>query len=157
MMDKGYGFPTNRHEGVHPLKYYRTVRKFMARQYDLTESELEVLICLDDEYFTKKRFKEACLTTHWDRKRFEKLLDGGWIEKWRDNGFRTAALYKPTGISHRVVKRIYKILAGEEDLPTSSRRNDLERKKTESLSYTEKILRDAVRVMNDRRNTDKFR
>lgn len=46
------GFLTKRHGPYgHQLKNYRVVRKFMAKKYDLTEAELEILIMLDDEYF----------------------------------------------------------------------------------------------------------
>ena len=156
-MDKYKGFRTNRHEGVHPLKYYRIVRKFFAKQQGLEVADLELLIQLDDEYFTKARFKEASMTSSWKVNRLESLEERGWIELWRPHKPpRQSAIYKPTGKSHRLVGRIYKILAGEEDLPTSTRRNPLERS-DEFLSYSEKILRNAVRVMNDRRNNKNFK
>ena len=150
------GFRTNRHEGFHPLKNYRVVRKFLAKQQGLTEFELECLITLDDEYFNRKRFKEITLTGAWDKKRFKKLKENGWVETWRKRNNYHAELFKPTGKSHRLVRRIYKILAGEEDLPMSGRRNILERKLTENLSYSEKLLRNAVRVLNERANNNKF-
>lgn len=154
-MTRGYGFRTGRHDYLHPLKYYRVVRKFIAKQQDLSEPDLEALIQLDDEYFSKKRFKEATLTQSWKSNRLDELIEQGWIEKWRDRGFRSAALYKPTGKSHRLVRRIYKILAGEEDLPMSSRRNPLERN-PDLLGTAEKMLRDAVRAMDNQRKNDKF-
>lgn len=151
-------FRTKRHgpDQFHPLKHYRVVRKFMAKQQNLTEGELEVLIMLDDEYFTRDRFKEATLTTSWNRDRWNKLVEDGWIELWTQSAYHQKQLFKPTGKSHRLVKRIYKILAGDEDLPMSGRRNPLERKKTENLKYAEKLLKQAVRIMNEKKNNKKF-
>lgn len=151
-----YGFRTNRHEGNHPLKYYRVVRKFIAKQQKLPIADLEALIQLDDEYFSKARFKEAVLTNSWHKERFNKLIEEGWIEQWRERGFRSPALFKPSGKSHRLVRRIYKILAGEEDLPMSTRRNPLERN-PDKLKFSEKLLREAVRAMDAQRKKDKFK
>ena len=133
------------------------VRKFLAKQQDLPEADLEVLIELDDEYFTKDRFRQATLTTSWNRDRFDHLIENGWIEEWRPYmpGTRQAALYKPTGKSHRLITRIYKILNGKEDLPMSDRRNPLE-KNPDTLRYSEKLLRNAVRLLNKDRQNNKY-
>ena len=152
------GFKTRRHEITgHPLKYYRVVRKFMSKQQKISEHDLEVLIELDDEYFTKDRFRQATLTHSWNSERFNNMIEAGWIEEWRPYrpGTHQAAIYKPTGKSHRLVNRIYKILNGDEDLPMSDRRNPLE-KNPDNLRYSEKLLRNAVRLLNKDRQNNKY-
>lgn len=146
------GFFTKRHEATgHPLKYYRVVRKTMAKLNGLSEAELEVLIQLDDEYFTKKRFKEACLTNSWDSERFEKLLADEWFESWRDRGYRTAEIFKHRGKTHQLVSRIYRILAGKEELPTSTRRNYI-MQEDNKLDYMDKLLKRAIIKMTKERD-----
>lgn len=153
------GFFTRRHEPEgHPLKYYRIVRKFFAFQSGLKEWELEILMLLDDEYFTKARFKEACLTTTWHKERFELLEANGWIKWWNtDKKGNQAKIFKPDVKAHRLVSRIYRVLAGREELPSSGRRNKLENRSEEKLSYSEKILRKAIRLMWDDRERNKYK
>lgn len=152
------GWSTRRHEQLgHPLKYYRVVRKFMAKQQGINEHDLEVLIELDDEYFDEKRFRQATLTTSWKGDRLKNLMEEGWVDLYRPYipGMRKAAIYKPSGKAHRLVNRIYKILNGVEDLPSGDRRNPLERN-PDNLKYSEKLLRNAVRLLNKDRQKDKY-
>ena len=150
------GFNTSRHNFNHPLKYYRIVRKVLAKQQALTEPELELLVMIDDEYFTAARFNECELTLAWDNDRIKNLIEGGWIEIYREyKPPRQARLYKPTGKAHQLVKRIYRILDGEEDLPTSARRNPI-MKADDKLTYAEKILKKATLLMQEDRHKDRY-
>ena len=150
------GFRTGRHSFNHPLKWYRTVRKVIAKQQDLTEPELEQLIFLDDEYFTLARYQQSGLTLRWDRARLKRLIAEGWLEEYRP--FKPpsqAALYKSTGKAHHLVKRIYRILEEKEDLPTSVRRNKI-MKADDKLSYSDKMLKQATLLMQDDRFKNRY-
>lgn len=152
------GFTTRRHEMTgHPLKYYRVVRKYFAKAYDIKDADLEVLIELDDEYFDQKRFRQATLTHSWNKKRLDQLIEGGWVEEWRAHqpSSHSAALYKVCGKTHQLISRIYNILNGKEDLPMSYRRNPLERNPN-NLTYSEKLLRNAVRLLNKDQQQNKY-
>ena len=127
----------------------------MAKKYDLTESLLEALIQLDDEYFSKKRFREVTLSMSWDKNRFDSLIEDGWIEQWRERKGKKAALFKPTGKAHRLVRRIYKILVGKEDLPMSKKRNPYE-KEDQNLGYAERLMKKAIRLMDEERKQNKY-
>ena len=62
-------------------------------------------------------------TMNWDKERWEKLRRKGWIEVWRNRN-RTSIKYSIFKTSYKcsqLVSRIYRILLGEEDLPTSDR------------------------------------
>lgn len=150
------GFNTSRHDYNHPLKYYRTVRKVLAKQQGMSAQDLEKLIFLDDEYFTKHRFGETGLTGSWDKSCFQRLQDDGWIELWREyKPPSQAALYRPTQKTHHLVKRIYRILDGAEDLPMSTKRNPI-MKSDDKLSYSEKLLKKAAQVMQRDRYKNRY-
>ena len=56
------------------LKYYRLVRKWACKTYNLTDAELELLIhfdCLGT--FTRNDYLEGTYIYSWDKHRWEKL------------------------------------------------------------------------------------
>lgn len=150
------GFNTSRHDYNHPLKYYRIVRQVIAKQQGLTTAELERLIFLDDEYFTKFRFGEAFPSFNWHPYELQKLIDMGWIEMWRDyKPPKQAALFRPTPKTHHLVKRIYRILDGKEDLPMSERRNPI-MKDDSKLTPSDKLLKDAILLMHNDKYKNRY-
>ena len=64
------------------LKYWRVVRYYIKRKYNLTTAELEVLLFLKTEgRFSRDDFDTFNEVVSWDKKRFEKLRQDGWIIK----------------------------------------------------------------------------
>ena len=62
------------------FKYYRLVRKWACKSYDILDADLELLIYLDCKgHFTRNEFKEGCYTYSWDKARWERLRRNGWI------------------------------------------------------------------------------
>ena len=127
------------------LKYYRVVRKWARRTYDLKEADIELLIYLDSlNYFTRKQFMQGEYIYSWDKHRWERLRKEGWINVWRERNRRDAkyAVYTASFKCKQMIARIYKILAGEEDLPTSERNTFYKNK-----SYTDKVFNKAINDM----------
>ena len=124
------------------LKYYRLTRKWACKTYELTDSDLELLIYLDcKERFTRKEFIDGTYTYSWDKNRWERLRQQGWIEVWRHRN-RTSIKYSIFKTSYKcsqLISRIYRILLGEEDLPTSERSIFYKNK-----SYTDKVYNKAI-------------
>ena len=124
------------------LKYYRLVRKWACKTYELTDSDLELLIYLDcKDRFTRKEFIDGTYTYSWDKNRWERLRQQGWIEVWRHRN-RTSIKYSIFKTSYKcsqLISRIYRILLGEEDLPTSERSVFYKNK-----SYTDKVYNKAI-------------
>ena len=124
------------------LKYYRLVRKWACKTYELTDSDLELLIYLDcKERFTRNDFIDGTYTYSWDKNRWERLRQQGWIEVWRHRN-RTSIKYSIFKTSYKcsqLISRIYRILLGEEDLPTSERSVFYNNK-----SYTDKVYNKAI-------------
>ena len=124
------------------LKYYRVVRKWARRTYDLKEADIELLIYLDSlNYFTRKQFMQGEYIYSWDKHRWERLRREGWINVWRERNRRDAkyAVYTSSFKCKQMIARIYKILSGEEDLPTSERNTFYKNK-----SYTDKVFNKAI-------------
>jgi len=124
------------------LKYYRLVRKWARRTYEMQEADIELLIYLDSlNYFTRKQFMDGEYIYSWDKHRWERLRSQGWIDVWRERNRRDAkyAVYKVSFKCKQMIARIYKILAGEEDLPTSERNTFYKNK-----SYTDKVFNKAI-------------
>ena len=127
------------------LKYYRVVRKWARRTYDLKEADIELLIYLDSlNYFTRKQFIQGEYIYSWDKHRWERLRKEGWVSVWRERNRRDSkyAVYTASFKCKQMISRIYKILAGEEDLPTSERNTFYKNK-----SYTDKVFNKAINDM----------
>lgn len=128
------------------FKYYRLVRKWACKTYNLTDADLELLIYLDCKTrFTRNEFIDGTYTYSWDKNRWERLRKKGWIEVWRHRNRTTIkySIYKTSFKCSQLILRIYRILLGEEDLPVS-KRNVFHKNKT----YTDKVFNKAIEQIN---------
>lgn len=134
------------------LKHYRIIRKWACKNNDLNDADLELLIyfdCLDQ--FRKRDFEDGSLTYSWDNRRWNRLLKDGWIVKWRgyNRSDKSYSIYKISFRCKCLIQQVYRIMLGEEDIPTSTRRNPLMKKDT----YSAKVYSAAF----DKVNKDKTR
>ena len=124
------------------FKYYRLVRKWACKTYDLKDADLELLIYLDcKNRFTRNDFIDGVYTYSWDKDRWERLRRGGWIETWRHRNRTTIkySVYKTSFKCSQLISRIYRIMLGEEDL------SEIKKKK----SYTDKVMAFAIANVNN--------
>ena len=133
------------------LKHYRIIRKWACRNNDLTDADLELLIyfdCLD--FFTRKDYEAGTFAYSWDNKRWGRLLKEGWIVVWRHRNRTTQKynIYKVSFKAKQLISKMYRIMLGEEDIPSSEKRNSIMRGKT----YTDKVLQTAIRNVNKDKN-----
>ncbi len=129
------------------LKHYRIIRKWASKNNDLTDADLELLIYLDcKNLFTRKDFEEGTYSYSWDNRRWNKLLQREWIQVWRHRNRTTQKynIYKVSFKGKQLIQRIYRIMLGEDDIPTSERRNKL----IKGDSYTDKVLTQAIYTVN---------
>ena len=129
------------------LKHYRIIRKWACKNNNLNDADLELLIYLDCVgLFSIKDFKQGTYSYSWDTRRWAKLIDNDWVVIWRKRNRSTQKhnLYQLSFKGKQLIKRIYRIMLGEEDLPTSIRRNKLMAGK----SYTDKVLSKAIENVN---------
>ena len=124
------------------FKYYRLAPKWACKTYGLKDADLELLIYLDcKSRFTRNNFIDGSYTYSWDKNRWERLRRDGWIEVWRHRN-RTSikySIYKTSFKCSQLISRIYRILLGQEDMPTSERNIFFNNR-----SYTDKVYNKAI-------------
>ncbi len=129
------------------MKHYRIIRKWACKNNDLTDAELELLVYLDCiDLFTKKDFEAGVYTFSWNNRRWSKLLQNDWIKVWRHRN-RTTQKYNIYTLSFKgkqLISRMYRIMLGYDDIPTSERRNKL----IAGNSYTDKVMTKAIYNIN---------
>jgi len=127
------------------LKYWRVVRQFIKAKHKLSQSDLDILLFLkSEEYFSKDKFKEFDNLISWEKNRFERLRQEGWIEVFRKRMGKRKALYQLSQRGKRVTTSIYKYLNGKE-IPTSNDGNPMFLR---NVSYTDKVYRNFIKEMN---------
>ncbi len=131
------------------LKYYRLIRRWACKTYNLKDADLELLIYLDcKKLFTRNDFINGVYTYSWDKNRWERLRREGWIDVFKERNRTTSkyAAYKTSNKCKLLIKRIYRIMLAEEDLPTSERSKFYKNK-----TYTDKVFNKAIDDMiNDK-------
>ena len=129
------------------LKHYRIIRKWACKVNGLNDADLELLIYLDSiEHFTKDDFKKGTYSYSWDNRRWNRLLKQGWITVWRKRNRTTQKyhIYKVSQKCKQLISRMYRIMLGDEDIPTSSKSNIIMRKN----SYMDKVLSKSIEYVN---------
>jgi len=131
------------------LKYYRLVRRWACKTYDLKDADLELLVYLDcKKLFTRNDFINGRYTYGEDKNRWERLRRNGWIDVFKERNRKSSkyAVYKVSSKGKRLINRIYRILLAEEDLPTATTSVFYNNK-----SYTDKVYNKAIDDMiNDK-------
>lgn len=132
------------------LKYWRIVRYWAKRKYDITDTDLEILLYLYDiELFTRGQFLKFEGLLAWDKTRFNKLQDKGYIIQWREQATsRQAKLYTLSVRAKRICSTVYKKLLQEEHIPENPRNNPV----FKGDNYMDKIYRNAIKRMNAERD-----
>jgi hypothetical protein len=129
------------------LKHYRIIRKWACKNNNLTDADLEVLIYLDCmDLFSKYDFEQGVYSYSWDNRRWSRLLKDGWIVVWRHRNRTTQKynIYKVSFKCKQLIMRMYRIMIGQDDIPTSERRNKL----IKGNSYTDKVMTQAIYNVN---------
>ena len=127
------------------FKHYRLVRKWACKTYGLKDADLELLIYFDCiGRFTRNDYINGVYTMSWDKARWERLRNEGWIDVWRHRNRTTIkySIFQTSFKCKRVITRIYNILLGYEDIPTSEQ-NVFYKNKT----YTDKVFNKAIEDM----------
>ena len=125
------------------LKHYRIIRKWACKSNNLNDADLELLIYLESiDLFTKNDFKKGTYSYSWDNRRWNRLLKQGWIKVWRERNRTTQKyhIYKVSTKCKQLISRMYRIMLGEEDMPTKIFENN--------SRYSFTVLKTAIRNVN---------
>jgi len=119
------------------LKYYRVVRYWAKRKYNLKDQDLEILFFVATErLFSKTEFENYASVFSWNKNRFKNLLRDGWIQSFRNAEGGLHALYEATFKTRRMLDTFYKLLNGEQGFPVDPRNNPVFKRET----YTDKVM-----------------
>ena len=132
------------------LKNYRLVSRWATKNNNLNVADLELLFYLDPiQYFTIDDFKTGTLFYSWDKERFYRLQQDGWIDKTHFGRGRRGDhnKYKISQKGKLLINKIYRILVGQEDLPSSAKRNSIMKRKT----YIDKVYSQAIKKFNNQK------
>ncbi len=138
-------------KSINLLKHYRIIRKWACRNNNLNDADLELLIYLDCiDLFNKNDFKMGTYSYSWDNRRWNRLLKEDWITVWRNRNRTTQKyhIYKVSFKGKQLISRVYRMMLGEEDIPTSTKRNSIMKGKT----YTDKVLITSINNVNKDKN-----
>lgn len=134
------------------LKNWRVVRYYIQSRYDLTLSELDMLLYLYDEsVFDKETFNDFADSMSWDKNRFKEMMDKGLFRVWRKGvKGRERRLYELTIKSKRICSHTYKKLLGLELISEDPYRNKI----MKGENYMDKIYKNLIRKMNNKTTED---
>jgi len=144
-IDKDKHIYTSRKKKHNFLKYWRPVKYYIKRKYNLSQSELEMLLYLyDTDVFKKEEFNDFASILSWDKNRFKDMMDRGFIRKWRDGQRKVAHLYELTHKAKLICNQTYKKLMQEEHISEDPYQNDM----FKGDSYSDKVYRNIIKKMN---------
>ena len=104
------------------LKHYRIIRRWACRNNGLSDADLELLIYLDCiGLFNRLDFIDGAYSYSWDNRRWARLKADDWINVFakRNRTTTKSNVYKVSFKGKQLINRMYRIMLGEEDMPTS--------------------------------------
>jgi len=130
------------------LKYHRVVKYYIKNKYSISDTELDMILFLYDEnVFTKAIFNDFAKTMSWDKNRFSKMIQKGYIKIWRTKKeTQRSNMYELTIAAKRICNHMYKKLTQEEIISEDPYRNEIFKGK----SYMDKIYRNVIKKMNSK-------
>jgi len=107
------------------LKYWKVIREFTKRKYNISQADLDMLLFLySEEYFCYDDFIRFNKLLTWNKKRFHNLINEKWIEVFRVKEDRRKAMYTVTYKCRRVIGEMYNKLEGKE-IPSTGENNPM--------------------------------
>lgn len=108
------------------LKYHKLVFSWAIGTKGITAADLDMILFLySEKIFNQSKIKDYALLMPFDKRRLEKLVEKGWIVKWREPAKNRVILYQLTDKSKMLVRSIYRKLEGKEPIPEDPKKNEL--------------------------------
>ena len=129
------------------LKYWRVVKYYIKRKYNISSMELDMLLYLYDlPYFRKEDFNYYGNTMSWDKRRFYEMVKKDLIKEWRPGGekYGRAKIWELTHKAKTICLLTYKKLMNDEPISEEPRSNP----KFKKASYADKIYKKVIEKMN---------
>lgn len=128
------------------LKWWRVIRRYTCIKHDISSPDLDIILYLYSEgLFNYWKYKEYSNSFGWDKGRFKRLKEKGWIHCWIKRGDDGYRLYEVTRQGRTMCTYMYKMLNYEMEIPESERRNPIMKKRT----FSEKVLAISIKKFNE--------
>ena len=97
--------------------------------------------------FNRLDFIDGSYSYSWNTRRWSKLKQNGWISIFSARNRTTVRsnIYKVSFKGKQLISRMYRIMLGEEDIPTSKKRNSIMKGKR----YIDKVLIKSIKNVNN--------
>jgi len=133
------------------LKYWRVVRYYIRKKYDISAAEHDMLLYLYDlPYFKKTEFRYYETSMNWDKKRFISMKRKGLIKMWRESEGNQGALFELTSLGKTICRSTYKKLLGDEGISELPQNNPVMKRET----FSDKMYSELIKKMNSTRDSD---
>jgi hypothetical protein len=136
------------------LKYKRIVIKWAILKYDISESDLDMLFFLYSEgLFNYYKFVEYANIFGWDKTRFHRIKEKGYVHIWDKNYYKTGSYnqYELTRKARLMITKIYKVLNGEETVSELPINNPMFRRERFSHKVNAMTLKTMNKEIRERR------
>lgn len=127
------------------LKYWAIVKRYYKRKNNLKHGDLDMILFLySEQYFSVTRFREFEELVMWDRTRFKRLKEEGYITTFREASPGIKAVYNCSTKLKRMVTSIYKTIVNKE-IPENPTKNPMFKK---DVCFTDKVHRNYIKKLN---------
>lgn len=128
------------------LKWWRVIRRYTCARYDLKSPDLDIILYLYSEgLFDYWTFTKYANCFGWDRHRFTRLKETGWIHQWSKKKDSEYKLYELTRHGRHVCTNLYKMLNYQMEIPEHPTNNPIMKKRT----FSEKVLALSIKEFNE--------
>lgn len=133
------------------LKYWKIIRVYFTDKYDISNSDLEMLLFLHGErYFSQVTFNKFAFLYRWDRKQIGLLVHKGFVKMYRGGRKPTYTVTKKT---LAMINQIYAIMNLEQLIPEDPDDNDFF-KEYDDMPELSRYKRVKYRKMMERMNEE---
>lgn len=125
------------------LQYIGLGLKWFCTQYEIARADLETLLYLNPiKFFTVKDFEEGVYHYSWNNDRFYRLKRNDWFKQIYKGNRRKGESdkYVLSSKAERMIRRLGRILDGQEEFPLSTRN-----KLVGSDKYSHKVLLTSIK------------
>lgn len=106
-----------------PFAEWRAIRTWAIQEYEIGQGDFELLLELHKrKYFTTEDFFNGSLLLNWDKHRWRRMVNDGWVQVYRKRVGGANHRYNIYELSRRVktmITRVMSIVSGLEPIPVT--------------------------------------
>lgn len=135
------------------MRYWRIIRYYYLKKYDISESDLDLLLYLySEKYFKESDINIFSQTFKWDRYRLTKLKSKGFLDIHSHPHSNSPTIWKVTFKTKKLVASLYAKLEGGK----ISENYQFNRLFLKEAGFAHKTYKNAIIQMNREIDENKF-